>query len=340
MKGKELVKLARILQYALSSKMEWVGGGVRLYGEEIIIENGYVIVRVPFNSNGFSGGIKGQSFVNTLLTLPEEEDFEIIGEKSKLVIKNSRINMNFGKVDELVELGDYKEISQVQISKDIFRAIKAALPFIGVREVIPALRGVFVTEDCVLSSDNIRIAKIDLEEKVETDMLLLFETARAIVGIAEGRELVKVAFVEGKNLVKFEFGDGVIAYAMLFGYEFPNVKNVFDNVTGEIVDLPEGFIDGCRRLCKAVEGSDSRMRIISNSNGLMIQGIGGSCLYEEKWDGKKLPMKDINLVVAAKEFLEIVEYSELMVISEEQVLFFKGKDKSVSYAMMPLSQDD
>lgn len=337
--GSKLIELAKVLEQGISrSALVWHMGGICIGKGKAIVSNGYVVIEVPFDSSSFEGYIKGSIFVDSLKLLSEVDTFELMNVDGKLQVRNDRILIGFAKI------GDYDSSKVIEgggtavaVSSDIFGAIKSVIPFVGVREVMPALRGISVKNTRVIASDNVRIASVKINGVQDgIDILLPFDGGVSLVAVAEGRTVQTIELLKDRNLLKFKFLDGVIVYVTLLGLEFPNLEIFMDSCGIGGIVIPQGFVEGIRRVCSCQEGSNKIIRLVGSGVDLLIDSGGNFGHYVERYRLEVPLTHDVNITLAAEDFLPVIENSNSFLFSEAGVVYFQGKIPGVKFAMMQI----
>lgn len=324
-KGEVLNNIGNILGCGLVKENISYVHCVKITAKFIEIVNDYNLIKVPFESK-FIGCIKSDSFINTLKILPFDSIFSVIGSDNKIEIKNSQINVEFNKVRDVEENKERLKAERIKCNfGDILNGVKQAIPFVGTRESLIELQGISIKNDIVTASDNIRIVRADLKEKVDFDIVIPLEGAKNLLQIAENRG-IKDIYKSGNKLV-IEFIDGIELELFLFNVSYPDFEDVFKIIDDLkiTVNITSDIIDGVSRLCAYQNNELRGMSLIVEDNFLRIESYDKK--YVEKFTVKN---KNFKAIVTSILFLDVCKRSSKM-LYDDDVLYFIGD--GVKFAM-------
>lgn len=338
--GKELSVLANVLRQGISTVATTVQAqGVALDGRVAMAANGYVIVKIPFEISNFTGYLKGQIFTDVISMLPEETEYDITGKGNVLHVKSNTQDLTFNKMEDIEPIPQYQIQEQpIAAARELFTALQKVVPFVGIKEVMPALRGVRVKHKEVIASDNMRIAYLKLVKDTGLDIVMSFETVQRIIAVSVGRELETVGLVDNRNLILFKFTDGVEVYGTLSEVDFPELGKHFKDVQGESIPITPALIAGVKRIALCQEGVERVFDFDIQGKRIIIKGGGQYGLYKETLKLKEEVQSEFVMTLAAQEFGEVIENCTELILVSPEIVYGKGKDSRLMFAMMTIEK--
>lgn len=292
---------------------------IRTYNDEIAIS-------YPFKS-GFRLAIKADEFFK-LISKVEAQEIELNEndgtlnltiEKAKGSIKGSMVTVTEIKCPTIT----IKTKRWFALPKDFSDAIRFCSFSADCNMLMKELTCLCINNNYVLSSDNFRATKYEMDSKLPQFLL----PATVAQELAKYHPTHYVIEVEGA-WIHFKNADGVIFSSRIIEGEYPQ-EGVWGLFTqkGDSIVIPEGLkesLDRAKIFSQQIMGVDDLIQIrVYKSGKLTCRGEGALGWVEEEFkvDYKK---KDFEVKVSPEALIEILAHVKEMKVSDDK-LHFEGE---------------
>jgi len=289
-------------------------------GDHVFTYNDYLCVSHPFKDNFLDCSVPAAEFFDILKKIEEEEIDISPDKKNNLKIESKSIRANLKTidgVDVILNLSDIKKWSK--LPEDFVEGISICLFSVGKDDGLSYLTCLDVREDSVVSSDNYRISRFNLEGKIKNPFLLPGSSAKELIKY----EIVK--YYLGSSWVYFKTKDGVIICSRLVNEEYPDIGDYFD-FKGKQTELPNDMKSSVEIASILAEGDfniDKKIEVSIGGGKIKCKGEN-----EIGWIEKTIPIEskvELKIFINPLFFGKILELSNYVKIGDGKALFKADK---------------
>ncbi len=319
MKREELLHALSIIKPGLSNKeiveqtthFAFKDGEAFTYNDQISINCEFDV--------GFEGAVKAEEFFQIIDKLKEDE--------VDLKIKNGKLLIESGKTKASLSVETDISLPEIEIPEDwlpLPENFTDAMHFcsFSVGENINKFEFTClnIIEDSIISCDNHRITKKELDAKIEVPFLLLGSSAKQL------EKYKPIEYALSDNWIHFQNNEGVIFNCRTVEALYPDVDQLFE-IEGEEIELPKELEEAVSKadiLTSTNFEQDKFITLTLKKNELICRGEG-----QLGWLEESIPVKykgdEVNLKVHPNHFVEILSHLKTVIIGENSLLF-EGED--------------
>lgn len=292
-----------------TDSFNFMDNSIRAHNDDIQISVDFKI--------GLKGSIPSQNFYNLLSKIPDEE-IEMKQTKNQIILagKKKTAKFIFSEVSKAIQsYVNPKELKWKNLPKDFSECLKFCLFSVG--EGTTRLGCIFIKENYVTSSDDLRITRRFMEKSIPLELLITGDSVKELVKYNPSH------FCKSNSWIHFKNRDGVLFSCRLIEGVFPDVKDLLE-IKGIKIRLPKNLTDSIDR-AKTMVDPDNNYITLSLSKGLLTcKGRGKNGLYEEE---KRAIYSGPNIEIRVNpEFLSQILPILDTVILGENVLSFRGEN--------------
>lgn len=270
----EIQTALEVVKPALASKetieqttsFTFKGGRVITYNDQLSISH-------PVESLDLEGAIKAEELYK-LLSKIGRQNIQLSESESEIVIKAGKSKAGFTLQKEIkLPLDSITPESEwVDLPQDFSDALDFASAACSTDMSRPVFTCIHVHPDGFLeATDTYKIAKYDLAQKIEDELLIPFSAAKEIV------KLNPIQFSKSTGWLHFKNDNSTIISCRTFQDDFPDTSKLFE-VNGKTVTFPDGVTEALERVAVfsereikldeqvTVEFSGKQLKLFSNSD--------------------------------------------------------------------------
>jgi len=276
----------------------------------------------PFKTD-FSFSVSYDEFRDIILGIDSNE-INIGKNDSKLLIKTKRTKSELTcfestDVESHIESLNLKAINKKwgKLPGDFMEAVKLCIFSVSKDNTQPFLNCLFVDNNRILSSDDLRISLYKLKEGLGSSFL---------IPLAAVKELLRFKVTEfclGESWVYFSTDEHVVFCSRIIEDNFPEVKDNF-KFKGKRVLLPEGVEKSVKLVSILAEGDldlDKRIGVKITPKRIIFKGERDIGWIEDNITFDLDIEKDISFSINPYLFLDILSRTRNIKIGEDRVLF-------------------
>lgn len=296
---------------------------VMFTGKHICAFNDHICIIHKLETD-FSCSVPVDDFMKMLERMPDDEiDIAFKPNKLTMKAKNTRGGIATQSGDELQKKVDMlmnKEKEWADIPKDFMEALGLCVLSASKDMGNLVLTGVYIDNDVVMASDNLRISEYFLMVATKKRFLIPATTVQELLSFAVARYAIE------DNWAFFEMKDKTIFCARLLNYEkYPSLEQYFE-FEGMKFTFPEDIKDAVESALVVASGDTDAERLIDIEigNGIIIcRGENNLAWLEKEFkadvglpDGKTLKFS-INPTF----LLKILSHTRKAMYGETKILF-------------------
>lgn len=298
-----------------SSSFVFKDGRVHTYDDEISASHPIALE--------FEGALNGKKLME-LLTKLDKEDLKIKAGDGEFIIQSGKAKATFMyeeeitmPLEEIVPPEKWKKVP-----KGMIEAVSFVLLSIGNDPAKPLSSCIHVAEDYAESSDNVRVTRYFMEKAIKGDLIIPAAAAKELSTLQPTHYGAEGGWLHFKNAE-----DTHLSVRMVDG-EFPKLDPIFDNISGDAVELPKGLEEV---LNKAEIFSDG---ILAGVTSVSIYGKGKKALVksegsEGKYQEEIVLKEELNssFDIPAKLLITILKHNRTGIFGSSAALFETDKFK-------------
>lgn len=288
MNAKEMLKTLKAIQPAVSNKelMEQADCVVFRDGR-VFSFNDAIAISAPVEGIDFEAAVLAAPLIQFFNKTKEKEVIVMANKKKgEVLLKGKRAKAGIAMQEEIkLPIEDVTEPDEWHALPDNFTdALKIALPNTGTNMAQPILTCLLLKEDCVIASDDFRIAKCDWVGEEDTylfsDNLLPREAAKELVK----HPITEFALSEGWLHFR-ENQDGLQFSCRTYSSEYPDVAP-FLEIDGEEIAFPKeivGVMDRAEAFATGTSLEDEVATVTLKKGKIVVRGeaADGTTWYQE-----------------------------------------------------------
>jgi len=295
-------------------------------GTNIITFNERICVAHPFETE-FTCSVMGYDFIDVISNLPQNADIQLRLVKGKLRIRGAGTSIKMSTFDEGALTNAYSEIFKEELlwrslPVDFMEAIKLCHFSVAKDLTRLYLNYINVSFNNIISSDNLRISKYDLESPIEEEFFIPGVVCRPLL------QYPVQTYALFKPWIGFKTAEGVQFFCRTSDVaDFPDVSSLFE-FEGETFNLPTELKQIVESLAVITEEeflTDRHMTVTIKDNKVSCF-VEKSTVSANRWVETDID-KDITFIINPIFFKEILEQTRTIKISNGKALFTTGKFK-------------
>ena len=285
--------------------------------------------------------VHGVTFVNLINNI-NSELIEIKQTETHLIIKTANINSKIAILpvkDYPFIIEDNNKIS-INLTNDLVQGVKYCLSTVNTDPNQKNQFGITLTNECLFSTDMLRISQYKLQEKLELPedfRILLPQTFCNL--LLKFIDISACKLVFNTNNIVAEFEEIKISTQLISGFNFINYGKTIDKILEnkyEFIPITDEFmnaVDRCNNILKSSKKETALLQFYFNEIGLKLTtetmldyiNTGSICLYEESVDMKvkSIPKFRVKagLLVKLKDYIEFIGFipmsNKVMIIGKK-----------------------
>ena len=292
-------------------------------GDKVLSYNDRICIATPFETD-FICSINAEEFYKILTSILQEEvEIKLVDQKLKITAKKLNVLLTTEDGSAILKMVETLELDRIQkLLKPLpteFRKAISLCSFSAAKDMSnPILTCVFVGDNKVASSDNLRISEYTLSESIKTTFLF---PATSAIELAKF-ELDKFAISPTNNWVYFTTNTGAIFCSRLMSDDYPDYGQFLScNKDIEIV-LPSETIQLVETAAILACGDDDQNKEVEiniSNNKLRCRGENKLGWIESESDIKT--NQTIDFIINPIFLLMILTYTHTMNFDESKIIF-------------------
>lgn len=283
---------------------------IRTYNDQITI--------TAFFDTDLKGAVSASNFYKLVSKITDEE-VEIVMDESDnaFLIQGNKIKSSVA-IDQEIKLPEIKVPEPegkewISLPDNFIEGLTFAIFSASSNMLTQALTCLWVSQDCIVSSDNFRATLFDLSEDTELDFLIPASAAKELVKYNPTSVVVEESWLHFKDE-----NDTIFSCRTFMNTEYPEA--IFDlfEIEGVEVKLPDGFNDAIARAesmttCEFTQ--DKTIQLEMEKGKLTCRGAGTYGWVEEttnvNYKGKKISLK-----VQPDFLMQILKHLQTMTVGD------------------------
>jgi len=283
--------------------------------------NNTIAILANFKTD-FECSIPAEELIQILKKIKEKE-INITQDDKNLLIssKKTKAKLSVDLVDDSKEVLNALKIKKAKkqlrdVPEDLQEALKICMFSAGQDKNDLLLSSVFIKDNEVISSDDQRISKFELSEKVSTPFLL------PVFNIKELIKFKLKKYYVGTNWIYFLTEDDFMICSKVINEEYFNIGDQFE-FEGKKIELPDELKEALNTALILADGDskeDKSVIIVMKKKKLVCKGENdlGFVQKEISCDYKG---KEIKICINPYFLLEILDKTNVMKVSDDRILF-------------------
>jgi DNA polymerase III sliding clamp (beta) subunit (PCNA family) len=291
-------------------------------GKRVLTYNDRICISYPFKTD-FSCSVSAEEFYKILNKISDDD---IIVEFNEGVLKIGGLKvkaaLTTGTGETILSFVESLDLDNVpnrakKLPDDFKEAIKLCLFSASSNMSTPALTCLFIHDDLVASTDDLRISEYKMKRSMGCSVLI---PASSVVELIKF-EIVKFAVAEGKTWIYFLTKEGAIFCSRLIDVEFPDYAQFLEGINKESIMLP----DDMNRLVETASilaeeaGNNQEVEIQIGNGRLKCKGQNKIGWIES--ESRIQTKRSAKFVIVASFFLDILNHTHTMFFDENKALF-------------------
>ncbi len=338
-KTKELIKILQVVRPGLAKK-EIVEQSTHFIfgGQNIVTYNDRVCISHPLKSD-FHCSVQAEDFYKIVSNI-EEEEIDLSFEKGEIWIgsKETRAGLKTlvsGEIEKLIDILNLSSLEKkwVKLPKEFIEGIFLCMFSASQDMTKGVLNSVSVGGNTIVSSDNLRISKYQMKDRIQKKFLLPLSSAI---------ELVKFSIVEyvlTSNWIHFRTEDDVVFSSRIEVGDFPAIDS-FLKVEGETFTFPDGLKKAVKDVSVIAEGEyelDKRIEVKIDKGIITCLGQDKNRGWIERDTEMKYKGEKIFFLINPSFFYQILEKSVKMTLGGDRALFVS--EQFVHVMVLPVDEE-
>ncbi|MCJ7747882.1 MAG: hypothetical protein MUP27_09065 [Desulfobacterales bacterium] len=284
---------------------------IRTYNDEVAIS-------YPFQT-GFFLAVKADGFYQFISKVSQEE--------FTLDEKDGSLSISAGKAKAVMVAMQEVKCPTVMIRarrwyplpKNFSDAIRFCSFSADKNLLSKELSCLWIKDQYVISSDNFRVTKYEMDSKIQTEFLLIASCAQGLAKCKPISYVAEDAWIHFKNEI------GLIFSVRVVEGQYPEEVWGLFTMKGDLILIPEGLSESVDRAKvfsgEAVGSSDLiQLRVDSKAGKLFCRGEGSLGWFEEEFK-VEYKKKDFEVKVSPEHLIEILAHVKEMQVSNDKLYF-------------------
>lgn len=298
-------------------------------GDKILSYNDRICIAIPFKTD-FVCSISADEFYKILTSITQEEiDIKLIDQKLKITAKKLNVTLTTETGNAILNMIETLDLDNIpKLLRPLpteFREAVSLCSFSAAKDMSnPILTCIFVNDNKVASSDNLRISEYTLSRSIRAKFLLPATSAIELVKF----ELEKFAISPTNNWVYFTTKAGAIFCSRLMDNNYPDYTQFLSSDDGIEIILPDEtrqLVETAAILASGDDDQNKEVEISIDDGKLKCRGENKLGWIESESDIKTT--QSIEFIINPIFLLMILIHTHTMCCDGSKTIFTSGNFK-------------
>ncbi|MDD5053490.1 MAG: hypothetical protein PHO27_12215 [Sulfuricurvum sp.] len=299
-------------------------------GDRVLTFNDRICVSYPVRTD-FTCSVAAEEFFKIANNIPDD-DINIEVNDGILRIEGLKVRAVLAANSGDVILSFVQSLNLDEVPKrakklpeDFKEAIKLCVFSASTNMSIPALTCLYLHDDYIASTDNLRISEYKMKSSLGCSVLLPALSAVELIKF----DVAEFALSEEKTWIYFFTKEGAIFCSRLVDAEFPDYVSFLEGISKDEIVLPEN-IDNLVKTASILteEGGDNQEIEVQINKG-KLKCKGQNKLGWIECESRIQARLSITFVIVASFFLDILNHTHTMFFDQNKALFKSNEFRHV-----------